>query len=465
MSKGEFRVLVVDDEELYARAIGTELERLEMHVDIAYSCSQALSLVAMPPNRYGVVLLDHRLPDQEGISIIPQILAFQPQTSVIMMTAFHSIPDAVQAIRLGAEDYVVKESKLNPIVDRVMEAWKRAETVPISEPGDSELLGECSAMEFVREQLRKISRSEDTTVLLTGETGVGKEVAARTLHSLSCPGGSPFVVVDCIALPASLSESILFGHTKGSFTGADQARAGAFEEASGGSLLLDEIGDMNELQGKLLRVLESRRFSRVGSVKEIPLNARVIAATNKDLKHLVEKGEFRLDLYQRLCVFPISIPPLRQRGEDIILLAEHFKNKVAKRLGRKLGPLSDEIRHRLMTYEFPGNVRELKNIMERAVIMSDSGRIELKHLPNRVLNQQISRGKSGVSLDFRPGVDTLESLEKRMIQQALVQANNVKTEAARLLGISRFQLLRRMERHGLNNPPSPGVSPDVPPSK
>lgn len=454
----EFRVLVVDDEELYAQAISAELKRWDIGVDLAYSCSQALSLVGTSGNRYGVVLLDHRLPDQEGIGIIPQIIAFQPQTAVIMMTAYHSIPDAVQAIRMGAEDYIVKESKLEPIVERVLEIKHRL--IAVSGSGafsdGNELLGSCSAIEFVKEQLRKISRSEDTTVLLTGETGVGKEVAARTLHSMSRPEGSPFVVVDCIALPASLSESILFGHEKGSFTGADQARAGAFEEASGGSLLLDEIGDMNDLQGKLLRVLESRRFTRVGSVREIPLNARVIAATNRDLGQLVDKGEFRLDLYQRLCVFPISIPTLRERGEDVLLLAEHFKNKVAKRMKRQMSPLSEQVRNVLMKYEFPGNVRELKNLMERAVIMADSGRIELKHLPKRVLNQDSMQGGSpGVSMDFRPGVDTLESLEKRMIQQALVQANNVKTEAARLLGISRFQLLRRMDRHGLNQNPSP----------
>ncbi len=456
-----FKVLVVDDEELYAQAIGDELGRRDIEFDLAYSCSQAISLVSRQDNRYGAVLLDHRLPDREGMSIIPQIIAFQPQASVIMMTAYHSIPDAVQAIRMGAEDYIVKESNLTPIVDRVLEVGKVLEAAPDSyiSQGDDELLGNCSAIKFVKEQLQKISRSEDTTVLLTGETGVGKEVAARTLHSMSRPKDSPFVVVDCIALPASLSESILFGHEKGSFTGADQARAGAFEEASGGTLLLDEIGDMNDLQGKLLRVLESKKFSRVGSVKEISLDARVIAATNRDLKQLVDKGEFRLDLYQRLCVFPISIPPLRQRGEDIILLAEHFKNKVARRLNRNISPLSEQVRDVLMAYEFPGNVRELKNIMERAVIMSDSGRIELKHLPNRVLTREVTRvGPSELSLDFRPGVDTLESLEKRMIQQALVQAKHVKTEAARLLGISRFQLLRRMERHGLNSPASKSSS-------
>ncbi len=457
---GTFRVLVVDDEELYAQAIADELERWSMQADLAFTCAEALARIEAGTVRYHAVLLDHRLPDQEGLAIIPQLLAHQPEAAVIMMTAYHTIPNAVQAIRLGAEDYIVKETSTQPIIDRLLEVRDRvaarAGAEGWTEHRQGGPLGRSEKMLQVGEQLAKIAKSPETTVLMTGETGVGKEVAARSLHQLSQPAGSPFIAVDCVALPANLAESLLFGHEKGAFTGAEQARAGAFEEAGEGTVLLDEIGDMDELQGKLLRVLESRVFTRVGSVREQPLRARVIAATNQDLKALVSQGRFRHDLYQRLCVFPIHIPALRERGSDVLLLADHFRTFFAGKLGREIGPLSEEVSARLMAYSYPGNVRELKNIIERAVIMADEGQILLKHLPRRVLAAEDGAASAGsVPVDFKPGIDTLESLEKRMIRHALAQAKQVKTEAAKLLGISRFQLLRRMERHGLKDAPPP----------
>ncbi len=451
-----FRVLIVEDEHLYAQALVDELERWRIPVEVAGNCAEALRLAESRPDHYRAVLLDHRLPDRQGLQIIPRLRALQSEAVVIMMTAYHTIPDAVQAIRLGAEDYIVKETSLEPIVDRVLEVRRhrqaRANDSGWHEHNREGLLGRSPGMRRVFEQLDKVRRAPDTTVLLTGETGVGKEVAARSLHAMSRPAGSPFVAIDCVALPSNLAESLLFGHEKGAFTGADQTRAGALAEAADGSLLLDEIGDMDQqLQGKLLRVLECRSFSRVGSVREQPLRARVIAATNRDLGQLVEQGRFRHDLYQRLCVFPIRIPALRERGDDVLLLAEHFRAFFAERMGKQIAPPGIEVRAQLLSYGFPGNVRELKNIIERAVIMADGERVECQHLPRRVLAaDEGPRGQPDtVPVDFRPGVDTLESLEKRMIRHALEQAGHVKTEAARLLGISRFQLLRRMERHGL----------------
>jgi len=450
-----FRVLVVDDEELHARAIGAELDRRGVAVELAFSAREALARAEA--GSFQAILLDHRLPDEDGLRLIPQLLARQPGVSLVVMTAYHTIPNAVAAIRRGAEDYVVKEPSIQPLVDRVLEL-KRRQAARSAAPEAWQdhrkggLLGRSPGVRRVLEQLQKASRSPETTVLLTGETGVGKEVAARHLHQLTRPK-SPFVAVDCVALPTNLAESILFGHERGAFTGADQARAGAFEEADDGTVLLDEIGDMADEQGKLLRVLEGRAFTRVGSVREIPLRARVIAATNQELAELVRQGRFRHDLYQRLCVFPIHIPPLRERGEDVLVLAEHFLAFYADKLGRAVAPLADEVRERLQGYAYPGNVRELKNIIERAVIMADEGRVELRHLPARVLESEPARGAGvaagAVPVDFRPGVDTLESLEKRMIEHALRQAGGVKAEAARILGISRFQLLRRLERHGL----------------
>ena len=321
------------------------------------------------------------------------------------------------------------------------------------------LLGRSSAMRLVVDQLSKIAAARDTTLLLTGETGVGKEVACRYLHSLSRPADSPLVVVDCLALPENLAESLLFGHERGAFTGAQESHTGAFEEARDGTVFLDEIGDMELGQGKLLRVLESRSFRRLGSSREIPLKARVVAATNQDLSALVQAGRFRQDLYQRLAVFPIHIPPLRERGDDILLLAEHFRVLYSERLGKPTEPLAAEVSQVLLGYAYPGNVRELKNIIERAVILAESPRIELRHLPQRVL----ALGRKGPlppawPLEVVPGVDSLVDVEVRMIRQAMNRAGNVRTEAAKLLGISRYQLLRRMQKFGMQA--ESGKSPD-----
>jgi two-component system response regulator AtoC len=446
-----FHVLIVDDEELYAQAIAGELIRLGITSDLVGSGHEALARTES--GRYNLILLDHRLPDEDGLRIIPLLLARQPGAALVMMTAYHAIPDAVAAIRQGADDYLVKEFSLKPLVDRVMALRRREELFrnSKSELAAEGLIGNSPGMVKVIEELQRIARSPDTTVLLTGETGVGKGVAARYVHRISRAERGPLITVDCVSLPANLAESLLFGHEKGAFTGADQVRLGAFEEAGEGSLLLDEIGDMGEVQGKLLRVLENRCFVRVGSNKELPLRARVIASTNQDLKELVKVGRFRHDLYQRLCVFPIHLPALRERGEDVLILAEHFREFFEKKLQINGQPLSEEVRARLMAYSYPGNVRELKNVIERAVIMSEGSRIELRHLPERMFQTETMRisNPHAIPIEFTPGVDTMQTVEKRMIQEALARAGQIKAEAARLLGISRFQLLRRMERHGL----------------
>jgi DNA-binding NtrC family response regulator len=445
-----FRVLVVDDEALYAQAIGREIGRQGMACDLAYSCREALELVT--GRQYGVILLDHRLPDDDGIRIIPQLLARQTGAAVVMMTAYQTIPNAVQAIRHGAEDYVVKEASVAPIVERVLELRRRAGLREV--PGGATdakrcgLLGRSGVMRAVIGQLKKVAAARDTNLLLTGETGVGKEVASRYLHALSRPCGSPFVVVDCLALPEHLAESLLFGHERGAFTGAHETRTGAFEEARDGTVFLDEIGDMEHGQGKLLRVLESRTLRRLGGSREIPLRARVVAATNQDLASLVEAGRFRLDLFQRLSVFPIHIPPLRERGDDVLLLAEHFRVRFSEGLHKPTEPLGPEVGRALLAYAYPGNVRELKNIIERAVILTESSRIELRHLPQRVL----ALGRQDLaapSPEVVPGMDSLVDVEARMIRQAMSRAGNVRTQAAKLLGISRFQLLRRIRKFGM----------------
>ena len=447
-----FRALVVDDEDLYAQAIEREISRQGIFCDLAYNCREALEFAAS--RQYGVILLDHRLPDDDGIRIIPQLLAQQPDAALVMMTAYQTIPNAVQAIRHGAEDYIVKEASLAPILERVLELRQRAqlreEALGTADAKCQGLLGCSRAMRLVIDELSKVAVAKDTTLLLTGETGVGKEVACRFVHSLSRPAGSPLVVVDCLALPENLAESLLFGHERGAFTGAQESQIGAFEEARDGTVLLDEIGDMEQGQGKLLRVLESRTFRRLGSSREIPLRARVVAATNQDLSALVQAGRFRQDLFQRLAVFPIRIPPLRELGDDILLLAEHFRILYGERLNKPTEPLTAEVNEALLGYAYPGNVRELRNIIERAVILTESPRIELRHLPQRVLTLG---GKESWAptrpVEVVPGVDSLVDVEVRMIRQAMRRAGSVRTEAAKLLGISRYQLLRRMRKFGM----------------
>jgi DNA-binding NtrC family response regulator len=456
---GPFRVLVVDDERLYALAICRELRRHGLVAEAAFTAGEALEKSGN--DTFHAVLLDHKLPDDDGIRIIPMILGRQPNATVVVMTAYETIQNAIQAIRQGAEDYVVKETSTRPIIDRILEIQRRhllrEQSAGWEDHRRDGLLGRSPEIMMVKEQIERLASSRDTTVLFTGETGVGKEVAARNLHSLSSPE-SPFISVDCVALPGALMESLLFGHEKGAFTGAHQTTKGAFQEAGDGTILLDEIGDMDlNLQGKLLRVLEMRRYQRVGSVQEMPVRARIVAATNRDLMELVRQGKFRFDLYQRLTVFPVNIPPLRERRTDIALLSGHFLNFFGRQMHREMEPLPAEVQEILSQYEYPGNVRELKNILERAIIMTDSGMVEVRHLPDRVLSPQsgmISSGGRNLSgsLDFITGIDTLETLERKLITHALEQSNGVKSEAAKLLGISRFQLLRRLEKYGLKNP-------------
>jgi two-component system NtrC family response regulator len=387
-----------------------------------------------------------------------------------MMTAYGTIENAVEAMRRGASDYVTKSTELPAIVERVVEAERiarmksevelRAMSPTLAEAARMpELLGDSAAMREVRERVAEVARAQDTTVLLNGESGTGKGVVARAIHALSPRAKEPFVAVDCVALPATLAESELFGHEKGAFTGADAKKPGRLEVVGRGTVLFDEVGDMElMLQGKLLRVLEERTFDRVGGVKPVEMSARVISASHRDLGRLVEDGKFRLDLYHRLSVFPITIPPLRARGEDVLLLAQHFAAEYAGRAGKRVPKLTAEANDTLLSYDWPGNVRELKNVIERAVILEQADEIAPEHLPDRVRAPQhrgpprlgvVGATDGGLTIEFRPGVDTLDDCEKRLITEALKMAGGKKAKAADILGISRFALLRRVEKFGL----------------
>ncbi len=449
-----FSLLVVDDEENLARAIAKVISSEGVDTHTAFTARDAIELCRA--RAFDMILLDHRLPDDDGVRIIPLLLSINPETTIVMMTAYESISSAVQAIRLGAYDYIVKSTTLSPIIKKVEEVRRRTEIRKQSNMWEGHkangLLGVSRAIQKVRQQIQQVASSPETTVLVVGESGVGKEVAVRLLHEMSAGENKPFITVDCTSIPDTLAESLLFGYVQGAFTGANRDKAGAFEEAKDGTLFLDEIGDLDiKLQGKLLRVLENRTFQRVGSVEEQPMRARIVAATNRDLQSLVDHGDFRFDLYQRLSVFPIYIPPLRERREDILVLADHFQRFFFSKLGKEPADMPQEVQEALLAYDYSGNVRELKNIIERAVILADGNRIELHHLPERMLStgsrRAVISNYGAFPFDFIPGVDTMESFEMKLINYALELSGGVKTEAAKMLGISRFQLIRRLEKY------------------
>jgi DNA-binding NtrC family response regulator len=461
----EFHTLIVDDEETYALSLKRLLGRRGVLADVAGSFKEGIERVRK--RRYDLVILDYMLPDGNGLDLIPPIRALRPAPTVLMMTAFGTIENAVEAMRRGASDYITKSTELPAIVERVADlqrvASSKAEVELRAEPDLAKLpglIGESQPMREARQRIAEVARAPETTVLLTGESGTGKGVAARAIHMLSPRSAEPFVAIDCVALPATLAESELFGHEKGAFTGAEQKKPGKLEVAGDGTVLLDEVGDMDPgLQGKLLRVLEERTFERVGGVKPLPMRARIVSASHRDLGALVEEGKFRLDLYHRLSVFPITIAPLRARGEDVVLLADHFVTEYGGRMGKSIAPIGGETRELLTVYDWPGNVRELKNVIERAVILAPAHEITPPLLPERVREavrerRPVRLGMAGASagglmLEFIPGQDTLDDFEKRLLALALEMAGGKKSKAAEILGISRFALLRRVEKFGL----------------
>jgi two-component system NtrC family response regulator len=459
-----FRTLIVDDEETYALSLKRLLLRRGIEADVAGTAQAGLN--AARGGGYDLVILDYMLPDGNGLDLILPIRALRPPPTVLMMTAYGTIENAVEAMRRGASDYITKSTELPAIVERVVDVERVARVkteVELRGAPDParvpELLGESAAVREVRERIVEVARAQDTTVLLTGESGTGKGVVARAIHQLSPRAKDPFVAIDCVALPATLAESELFGHEKGAFTGADQKKPGRLEVVGRGTVLFDEIGDMEmSLQGKILRVLEERTFDRVGGIKPHEMSARVISASHRDLGRLVEEGKFRLDLYHRLSVFPITIAPLRARGDDVVLLTEHFAAEYAARAGKKKPSIAPSTRELLLGYDWPGKVRELKNVVERAVILEQGGELAPDHLPDRV-RTPARRGPprlgvagaadGGLTIEFRPGVDTLDDCEKRLLSEALRMADGKKAKAAEILGISRFALLRRVEKFGL----------------
>jgi two-component system response regulator AtoC len=390
--QGVARILVVDDDRLIRASLGQALRESGYAIDQAGSVAEALALLAqdMPD----LVLLDYMLPDGSGVDVLRQIRRLSPNTPVLMITANASIHGAVEVIKEGAFDYVAKPFDLDALLLKATRALEtghlREEVARHREEArrdgalDNLVAGSESMREIVR-MIHRIAPSEASTILLLGESGVGKGIVARALHFAGRAGDKPFTNITCTALPETLLESELFGHEKGAFTDARTLKKGLFELADGGTVFLDEIGDLSPgLQGKLLRVLEDKSFRRVGGTRDIRVSVRIVAATNKDLAEEVRCGRFRSDLYFRLRVIPLEIPPLRERGEDILPLAESFLQHFNREFRKSIAGFEPEAARRLQAYAWPGNVRELRNAIERAVLLSDGRHLGLRDLPKEV---------------------------------------------------------------------------------
>jgi len=441
------KILVIDDERRMCLVLKTALEVDGHQVDIAADGNEGLTKIQA--GEFDVVITDLKMPGKDGIEILETVKKLHPKTEVILMTAYATAQTAIEAMKKGAYDYVIKPFEMTEVkikVRQIIEKNKLAlENIHLKEKlkkrySLSNIIGVSGAMQAVFQMIEKVAPS-DATVLIRGESGTGKELVAHAIHQLSPRQAAPFVAVNCAALPESLLESELFGHEKGAFTGADKQKLGRFELAGNGTIFLDEIGDISPAtQVKLLRVLQAKEIVRVGGTRTIKINARTIAATNRNLEELLKTGAFREDLYYRINVFPLHLPPLRERKEDVPLLIEHFLNEHDLTLDKIEKPAIKA----LINYQWAGNVRELENIIERSLILAGNSKITTQELPPHIFVDE----SNSLMLEIPEEGISLEDVEKGLIQKALARAQGNKTKAARLLGITRRKLYSMMERLG-----------------
>ncbi len=442
-------MVIVDDEVAQLDALAGYLKKRGHRVFKASGGRDALDAVRQ--HDPDLVLTDVRMPDLDGISLLAAVKKEKPETGVVVMTAFGSIQDAVEAVRAGASDYLPKPvdlDHLDLVIEKCLDRRDlERENRVLKEKldgrgGFSQIISASPAMARVLEQAVSASRSR-ATVLILGESGTGKEVLARAIHLAGPRRDRPFIAVNLAAIPETLAESELFGHEKGAFTGADRARAGRFETAEGGTLFIDEIGDAPQaVQIKMLRVLQERTVERIGSAKPVRVDVRIIAATHRDLESGMREGRFREDLFYRLNVLQIRIPPLRERREEIPLLADHFLRIFSEEESRPSAGMSTEALGWLSGYDFPGNVRELENMIHRAVVTAGDEGIQVEDLDPAASSHPAQAGP--VTL---PG--KVEELEMRLIREALAAASGNQSEAARSLGISERHLRYRMKKYGM----------------
>jgi len=439
------KILVVDDEQNIRRMLNRVLSSEGFIVKEAINGLEALK--RLEEEDYSLVLLDLKMPGLNGIETLKKIRELDINLPIIMISAYGSISEAVEAMKLGALDYLTKPfdiEELKIIVERAIKQYElRVENIYYREEEEKrfnfdEIIGKSKAIKRVLEMVESVSVTP-ATVLITGESGTGKELIARAIHKNSPGNKNPFVVVNCVAFSSHLLESELFGHEKGAFTGAISKRIGRFEMAKGGTIFLDEIGEVDPvIQTKLLRFLQEREFERVGSSKSIKVDVRILSATNLDLKKKAEDNNFRQDLYYRLNVFNIEVPPLRERKEDIPLLVEHFIHKYNKILNKKVEEISPQAMELLLNYDYPGNIRELENILERSMIMAKNNLMDETYFA--FINKENFSEKKG----------TLKEAEKELIIKYLIQNKSNRTKTAELLGISRRNLQNKIKEYQIN---------------
>ena len=447
-----FRILVVDDEPAQLELAGGFLKKRGFETVLAESGEKALRSFRDQP--FDLVLTDQKMAGMSGLELVHAVRALNPETAVIVMTAYGTIETAVSAIKAGAADYLTKPLNLDELLYRIEQVRERhrllTENRELREALQGRhriegIIGESGQMLEVVSLVRRVAPSE-ASVLIRGESGTGKELIAKAIHFASPRAAGPLIRINCAALPETLLESELFGHEKGAFTGALVTRKGRFELADEGTLFLDEIGDLPlHLQAKLLRVLQEREFERVGSSQSIRVNVRILSATHRDLEALLKVGQFREDLYYRLNVVTILLSPLRERRQDLPLLIDHFLRVFAEKNGKRIRGFTHEARETLLRYDYPGNVRELENLVERAVVLTRDEVISKDDLPLMV--QPPEKGaeeEGGSSLTA-----AVEGMERQMIREALARSGGVQTRAAEMLGISERALRYKLKKYGL----------------
>lgn len=435
------KILIVDDEKLVRDFLGETLRRKNFDVTLAENGSKAIA--ALKDSLYDLVITDMKMPDYTGIDILKKVKELSPNTIVVIITAYGSVENAVEAMRLGAFNYLIKPfspDTIEAVIDKAKEHvslieenyYLRQQLTTGSLKTSTRIIAESPEMKKILSEISQIAKS-NANVMITGESGTGKEVIAHAIHYQSSRSNRPFIKVNCAAIPETLIESEFFGHEKGSFTGASSTHRGRFELANGGSLLLDEITEVPlGLQAKLLRAIQEQEFERIGGSKPIKVDVRIIATSNRDMKEAIALKKIREDLFYRLNVMPIHLPPLRERREDILPLAEYFIQKLCEENHKERKVLTPEAKKKMESYDWPGNVRELANILERAVVLNTSDRInpEEIYLTNIPIEAEpLESGEYPVGL-------TLHELEKKLIIETLQKMNNNRTKTAQTLGIS-----------------------------
>ncbi len=449
----EIKVWVVDDEPAIRELLNVIVSMAGYDVETFAGGAEVLACADPPPN---AVLLDLMMPEVDGVAVLKELKRRHPKLPILILTAVNEVSRAVEVTKLGADDYLVKpidQELLKTTLERIFSTSTPTEDEVPNRPefGDryqvKNIVGSSAGMRLVYDQIEKVSRSE-ITVFVSGESGTGKELVARAIHSGSLRSDEPFIDVNCAAIPEGLQESELFGHEKGAFTGALATHPGKFEQAAGGTIFLDEVGEMSpSAQARLLRVLQERCLQRVGGTKTIELDVRVVSASNRDLQTMVADGGFRQDLFYRLVVFPIELPPLRRRSEDVPLLVEHFIEKYARDAGKRVRGVSPAAMDALKAHEWPGNVRELENVIHRSLLITDGPVIGIGDLP-----PGLGEGSAIAPAEPAPPISvamSLDELEKTAIEKALRRHGGNLSDVARQLGIGRSTLYRKLEQYGL----------------